>query len=230
MFTGERISLSITLLLSMMVFMLFIAETIPATSEDLPLIAKFYIAVMVEMALGLIVTCYVLRCYHSCASEVPIWMRKLLLTKVGKILGVTKSERSLMEEEEGCCVKRKKERGFFKKMMNHSKNLSDMENGMGKPMLDLNGSDKKRAQFTAEDETSSLTKSSITASDVIAGKILGSLEIISGHFEAKDGEEKVRAQWLVIATVMDRLAMWIFTIAIVATISTIFYQSPGYVP
>lgn len=41
--SGEKVSLGLTVLLSFSVFMLLVAESMPATSEFIPLIGKFHL-------------------------------------------------------------------------------------------------------------------------------------------------------------------------------------------
>ena len=84
----------------MMVFMLLITEQIPATSDVVPLIAKFYMAVVLEMSLALVITCYVIRCYHSHTSEIPRWMREILVKKLAKFFGIKKSKELKEAEKE----------------------------------------------------------------------------------------------------------------------------------
>ncbi|XP_028399064.1 neuronal acetylcholine receptor subunit alpha-10-like isoform X2 [Dendronephthya gigantea] len=116
--SGERISLSITILLAMTVFMLLVTETIPPTSEVIPLIAKFYMAAMFEIALALIVTCYILRCYHTTASEVPPWMKRHLVGTLANFFGVKKSKALLKQEKEEQSYKKlTQKRGFLGKMI-----------------------------------------------------------------------------------------------------------------
>ena len=50
--SGERITLVITNLLAMTVFMLIVAEIMPATSEVIPLISIYYTGIMFEVRLG----------------------------------------------------------------------------------------------------------------------------------------------------------------------------------
>jgi len=45
--SGEKVSLSVTVLLAMTVYQLLIAETIPATSEVIPLIGQVFMCVNV---------------------------------------------------------------------------------------------------------------------------------------------------------------------------------------
>ena len=76
--TGERISLAITLLLAMTVFMLVVADIIPATSDVIPLVGIFFSASMVEMVAMIVVLCYIMRLYHKGPNDPPMsdWMRK----------------------------------------------------------------------------------------------------------------------------------------------------------
>jgi len=48
---GEKVTLGITVLLSYSVFMLLVAENMPPTSEFVPLIGKFHVALSVVMSL-----------------------------------------------------------------------------------------------------------------------------------------------------------------------------------
>ena len=204
----------------MTVFMLVITDKIPDTSEVVPLIAKFYTAVMVEMALALMITCYVLRCYHTSTREVPRWMKKYVIGKLANFFGIKKSEALLKQErEEKSSWKPGDEESLLKRIINKgTKQIEDVEKGMV----------SNQGLSTDENGASFLSKWGKTQ-DSIGGKMLGSLEIISGNVQAKEKEEMVREQWLVIATVMDRVAMWAFAVVIVATMITIFQQCPGYV-
>ena len=62
---GERISFVITVLLSMTVFLLLVAESIPPTSEAVPVIGMYYTSSIVEVALALIATGISLKVYYS---------------------------------------------------------------------------------------------------------------------------------------------------------------------
>ena len=62
---GERISFVITVLLSMTVFLLLVAESIPPTSEAVPVIGMYYTSSIVEVALALVATGISLKIYYS---------------------------------------------------------------------------------------------------------------------------------------------------------------------
>ncbi|KXJ28250.1 neuronal acetylcholine receptor subunit alpha-10 [Exaiptasia diaphana] len=63
--SGERISFVITVLLSMTVFMLLIAESIPPTSEAVPVIGIYYTFTIIEVFLALAATAVSLRINYS---------------------------------------------------------------------------------------------------------------------------------------------------------------------
>ncbi|XP_063076176.1 neuronal acetylcholine receptor subunit alpha-7 isoform X2 [Engraulis encrasicolus] len=79
--SGEKISLGITVLLSLTVFMLLVAEIMPATSDSVPLIAQYFASTMVIVGLSVVVTVLVLQFHHHDpqAGKMPKWVRVLLL-------------------------------------------------------------------------------------------------------------------------------------------------------
>lgn len=62
---GERISFVITVLLSMTVFLLLVAESIPPTSEAVPVIGMYYTCSIIEVALALVATGISLKVYYG---------------------------------------------------------------------------------------------------------------------------------------------------------------------
>ena len=262
----------------MTVFMLLVTETIPPTSEVIPLIAKFYMAAMFEIALALIVTCYILRCYHTSANEVPPWMKRYLVGTLANFFGVKKSKALLKEEgEKQSFIELTKKRGFLGKMIQkfrpeeHEEEAGKMFPGNGsvketgfdgilmKNYDNSNGNPKhsdisRHVHITHNhcnnfvtgyefqnghtnghagariDAIPASQTSKENVEDSVSMKILEKLEIISANFQCKEKVELVKEQWHIIAVVFDRVSMWTFALAILITMSMIFYQAPGYVP
>ncbi|XP_010900329.1 neuronal acetylcholine receptor subunit alpha-7 isoform X1 [Esox lucius] len=79
--SGEKISLGITVLLSLTVFMLLVAEIMPATSDSVPLIAQYFSCTMMIVGLSVVVTVLVLQFHHHDpqGGKMPRWVRVLLL-------------------------------------------------------------------------------------------------------------------------------------------------------
>lgn len=67
---SERIGFCSTVMLSISVYLLIMADMLPEKSDTLPILGIYYIITMLEIALAIIGTIIVLRIYHS-ASEPP---------------------------------------------------------------------------------------------------------------------------------------------------------------
>ena len=81
---GEKMTLSISVLLSLTVFLLVIVELIPSTSSAVPLIGKYMLFTMVFVIASIIITVIVINTHHRSPSThvMPEWVRK-----VSKALG-----------------------------------------------------------------------------------------------------------------------------------------------
>ena len=77
-------TLSISVLLSLTVFLLVIVELIPSTSSAVPLIGKYMLFTMVFVIASIIITVIVINTHHRSPSThvMPEWVRK-----VSKALG-----------------------------------------------------------------------------------------------------------------------------------------------
>lgn len=87
---GERISFVITVLLSMTVFLLLVAESIPPTSEAVPVIGMYYTSSIIEVALALIATGVSLKVYYSYlyGGGLSPTLKKFLFYRIAPLLRV----------------------------------------------------------------------------------------------------------------------------------------------
>ncbi|KAM4600366.1 neuronal acetylcholine receptor subunit alpha-7-like, partial [Polymixia lowei] len=79
--SGEKISLGITVLLSLTVFMLMVAEIMPATSDSVPLIGQYFASTMVIVGMSVVATVIVLQFHHHDpnSGNMPHWVQLILL-------------------------------------------------------------------------------------------------------------------------------------------------------
>uniref|UniRef100_A0A674M9V8 Uncharacterized protein n=1 Tax=Takifugu rubripes TaxID=31033 RepID=A0A674M9V8_TAKRU len=79
--SGEKISLGITVLLSLTVFMLMVAEIMPATSDSVPLIGQYFASTMVIVGMSVVATVIVLQFHHHNTNngQMPRWVHLVLL-------------------------------------------------------------------------------------------------------------------------------------------------------
>ena len=67
--SGERVSLVISVLLGLVVFMLIVNERTPVTSEATPMLTNFFNSIGASTVLALIATAFILHLNHAPASE-----------------------------------------------------------------------------------------------------------------------------------------------------------------
>uniref|UniRef100_A0A3Q3AGP2 Neuronal acetylcholine receptor subunit alpha-7 n=1 Tax=Kryptolebias marmoratus TaxID=37003 RepID=A0A3Q3AGP2_KRYMA len=86
--SGEKISLGITVLLSLTVFMLLVAEIMPATSDSVPLIGQYFASIMIIVGMSVIATVIVLQYHHHDPNggNMPKWVQLVLLQWVAWFL------------------------------------------------------------------------------------------------------------------------------------------------
>ncbi|KAF4080395.1 hypothetical protein AMELA_G00170900 [Ameiurus melas] len=86
--SGEKISLGITVLLSLTVFMLLVAEIMPATSDSIPLIGQYFASIMIIVGMSVIATVVVLQYHHHDPNggTMPKWVQLVLLQWVAWFL------------------------------------------------------------------------------------------------------------------------------------------------
>uniref|UniRef100_A0A914C8B5 Ligand-gated ion channel 4 n=1 Tax=Acrobeloides nanus TaxID=290746 RepID=A0A914C8B5_9BILA len=91
--TGEKINMCITTMLSMGVYLQSITESIPATSEAVPLIGMYYVASLFIVCLATTVNVITLNIHRSGAANqgrhVPWWMEKYILGYMASMLRMT---------------------------------------------------------------------------------------------------------------------------------------------
>ncbi|KAM6982931.1 neuronal acetylcholine receptor subunit alpha-4b [Tautogolabrus adspersus] len=85
---GEKITLCISVLLSLTVFLLLITEIIPSTSLVIPLIGEYLLFTMVFVTLSIVITVFVLNVHHRSPQthKMPHWVRRVFLDMVPRVL------------------------------------------------------------------------------------------------------------------------------------------------
>merc|ERR1711953_141736 len=98
--SGEKVSLSISILLSLTVFFLLLAEIIPPTSLSVPLLGKYLLFTMILVTFSVVVTIGVLNVnFRTPAThKMAPWVRKAFVDFLPKYLFI---ERPKKEEEPG---------------------------------------------------------------------------------------------------------------------------------
>nr|XP_008505327.1 PREDICTED: neuronal acetylcholine receptor subunit alpha-6 isoform X2 [Equus przewalskii] len=85
---GEKVTLCISVLLSLTVFLLVITETIPSTSLVIPLVGEYLLFTMIFVTLSIVVTVFVLNIHYRTPTThtMPKWVKTVFLRLLPQIL------------------------------------------------------------------------------------------------------------------------------------------------
>lgn len=85
---GEKVTLCISVLLSLTVFLLVITETIPSTSLVIPLIGEYLLFTMIFVTLSIVITVFVLNVHYRTpmTHTMPNWVRAVFLRVLPRVM------------------------------------------------------------------------------------------------------------------------------------------------
>ncbi|NXD18485.1 ACHB2 protein, partial [Nothocercus nigrocapillus] len=85
---GEKMTLCISVLLALTVFLLLISKIVPPTSLDVPLVGKYLMFTMVLVTFSIVTSVCVLNVHHRSPTThtMPPWVRSLFLRKLPALL------------------------------------------------------------------------------------------------------------------------------------------------
>ncbi|XP_070825161.1 neuronal acetylcholine receptor subunit alpha-7a [Chaetodon trifascialis] len=244
--SGEKISLGITVLLSLTVFMLLVAEIMPATSDSVPLIAQYFATTMVIVGLSVIATVLVLQYHHHDpdGSKMPKWTRVILLNWCAWFL---RMKRPGEERVRSACHNKAARSSLTSMDLNAATSASQSSNGnmlyVGVRGLEsipystaatspdsgvLCGRGGGRA---GEDELLLPAGHNPPVGSVEPElvKILDEVRYIAKRFRDQDEDESVCNEWKFAASVIDRLCLMAFSLFTILCTIGILMSAPNFV-
>ena len=91
---GERMSLVITVLLALSVYMLIVSSSLPETSDAVPTLGIYCLGIIITIALCLCATCITLKC-RDMKSPMPHWLEVLLIQYMARFVLVQVEEENM---------------------------------------------------------------------------------------------------------------------------------------
>ncbi|KYN18047.1 Acetylcholine receptor subunit alpha-like 1 [Trachymyrmex cornetzi] len=201
--SGEKVSLSISILLSLTVFFLLLAEIIPPTSLTVPLLGKYLLFTMVMVTASVVVTIAVL----NVNFRSPVTHR---MSKWVRIVFIQVLPRFLL-------IKRPKKDDYDYDDEDDSKNKGGPGVGVGD--IDDNAS----PGYAHEDVSPTFEKPLVREVE----KTIDDARFIAQHARNKDKFESVEEDWKYVAMVLDRIFLWIFTLTCVLGTAFIIFEAPS---
>lgn len=215
--SGEKVTLSISILLSLTVFFLLLAEIIPPTSLVVPLLGKYLLFTMILVTLSICVTVVVLNVHFRTSSthRMAPWVRRVFLHVLPRLLFMKRPNYPSVESPR-----------YFHRNEDYSPRTSldfsigrsynggcrihGPSNTMELPILEEQSPiGQRRLHFCPEFQ-----------------RALYSVHCIADHTKRYEEHINVKEDWKYVAMVLDRLFLLIFTIAVMVGTCGIILHAP----
>uniref|UniRef100_A0A8D3D7V7 Neuronal acetylcholine receptor subunit alpha-7 n=1 Tax=Scophthalmus maximus TaxID=52904 RepID=A0A8D3D7V7_SCOMX len=239
--SGEKISLGITVLLSLTVFMLLVAEIMPATSDSVPLIAQYFATTMVIVGLSVIATVLVLQYHHHDpdGGHMPQWTRVILLNWCAWFLRMRRPRKARVRL--ACHNAAKRRRGSLSSL-----ELSVSQGALLHHPQVTNGNllyvgcqGAEGLHYDYEEEVLRAGGGARggggggavggSALEAELNQILEEVRYIAARVRGQDEEEQLCSEWKFAAAVIDRLCLVAFSLFTILCTIGILMSAPNFV-
>uniref|UniRef100_A0A8C2GRD7 Neuronal acetylcholine receptor subunit alpha-7 n=1 Tax=Cyprinus carpio TaxID=7962 RepID=A0A8C2GRD7_CYPCA len=222
--SGEKISLGITVLLSLTVFMLLVAEIMPATSDSIPLIGQYFASTMIIVGMSVIATVVVLQYHHHDPNggNMPKWVQLVLLQWVAWFLRMKRPGESEDPERPPCAP-------HLRRCSSGSQSGS-LPNFCSPPPPPTPNLEATGCPSTVSGGGGGCSCSGTSGGgDPQLQAILEEVRYVADRFRGQDENDSMSEQWKFAAAVIDRLCLVAFSVFnIICTIS-ILMSAPNFV-
>ncbi|XP_022237271.1 acetylcholine receptor subunit alpha-like 1 isoform X2 [Limulus polyphemus] len=223
--SGEKVSLSISIVLSLGVFFLLLSEIIPPTSLTVPLLGKYLLFTMILVSFSVFVTIAVLNVNFRSPSthHMAPWVRTVFLEILPKILRMKRPQES--EEETQPDVKLEG-RSFDGVEMRHPGPAD--KPGFLEYECSFHGTSYTVAGV-GDDVDPDVSPSALQERKLCPEleRAVLNVRFIAQHMENRDSYSEIEGDWQFVAMVLDRLFLWIFTLACAIGSACIILEAPS---
>uniref|UniRef100_A0A3B3T3K0 Cholinergic receptor nicotinic beta 4 subunit n=1 Tax=Paramormyrops kingsleyae TaxID=1676925 RepID=A0A3B3T3K0_9TELE len=231
---GEKMTLCISVLLALTVFLLLISKIVPPTSLDVPLIGKYLMFTMVLVTFSIITSVCVLNVHHRSPSThtMPSWVQLLFLVKLPALLFMRRPEnfsarqrfrqqRQLRASRAGmsCCAGSPSSISASTPALRHSRTLGQL---YSRAPTSLSQKLRKGDMRSVEFLTNRFADSQDWGHDL--QEAVQGVCFVADHMMGADNDQSVIDDWKYVAMVVDRLFLWIFVIVCVVGTVGLFLQ------
>ncbi|XP_063375443.1 neuronal acetylcholine receptor subunit alpha-7 isoform X3 [Cydia amplana] len=235
--SGEKLTLGVTILLSLTVFLNLVAETLPQVSDAIPLLGTYFNWIMFMVASSVVLTVVVINYHHRSADmyEMPKWIKSVLLQWLPWILRMSRPGKKITRKTIMLSNRMRelelKERSSKSLLANVLDIDDDFRHGPGAPNSTAStgnlGPGSPRCSIFRTDFRRSFVRPS-TMEDVGVGHhrelhlILRELQFITARMKKADEEAEVISDWKFAAMVVDRFCLFVFSLfTIIATVAVL---------
>ncbi|CAI5437965.1 unnamed protein product [Caenorhabditis angaria] len=215
--SGEKITLTISVLLSIVVFLLLVSKILPPTSSTIPLMAKYLLLTFVLNVITILVTVIVINVYFRDprTHRMPPWVRTVFLVYLPRFV----------------CMDRPK--SMHERSVSQRSAIAQLP-GVGQfalhpsahhplcPSSDDHRGTNKTQPMVVTNETSAFYPLSPGALRAIEA-----IEYITDHLKRDEEHKSYRDDWKYVAMVIDRLLLYVFFGITVGGTCGILFSAPN---
>ncbi|XP_043370800.1 neuronal acetylcholine receptor subunit alpha-6 isoform X2 [Dermochelys coriacea] len=217
---GEKVTLCISVLLSLTVFLLVITEIIPSTSLVIPLVGEYLLFTMIFVTLSIVITVFVLNIHYRTPTthNMPNWVKGVFLKLLPKVLMMT---RPLDQQKEASSKKSKK---WLATKSGKIKQYGDVKLYKEQRCYHCDkvnelATDKRRLSPQPIEWGTEHVEYSAEVSEVIS-----SVQFIAENMRRQNETKEVEDDWKYVAMVIDRMFLWVFIVLCVFGTGGLFLQ------
>ncbi|TRY56902.1 hypothetical protein DNTS_031027 [Danionella cerebrum] len=215
---GEKITLCISVLLALTVFLLLISKIVPPTSLAVPLIGKYLMFAMVLVTFSIVTSVCVLNVHHRSPSThtMPKWVKYYFLVRLPAFLFMRRPGET-------------KKREKFRRRHHQSSSTetpAKSEADETDSTFFINEDSSRHIAWRAglmQENTEYRRRMELKCSGDMEEAVRG-VRYIADKMKSEDDDEGIIEDWKYVAMVIDRLFLWIFVMVCVSGTIGLFMQ------
>nr|AFN88979.1 nicotinic acetylcholine receptor alpha 6 subunit isoform I [Bactrocera dorsalis] len=225
--SGEKLTLGVTILLSLTVFLNLVAESMPTTSDAVPLIGTYFNCIMFMVASSVVLTVVVLNYHHRTADihEMPPWIKSVFLQWLPWILRMGRPGRKITRKTILLSNRMKelelKERSSKSLLANVLDIDDDFRHTISGSQTAIGSSASFGRPTTVEEH-----HNTIGCNHKDLHLILKELQFITSRMRKSDDEAELISDWKFAAMVVDRFCLIVFTLFTIIATVTVLLSAP----
>jgi len=239
--SGEKLTLDVTVLLSLTVFLNQVSDSMPNTSDAVPLISTYFNCIMMMVASSVVLTVVVLNYHHRTAEThvMPMWVRRVFLQWLPWILRMDRQGRKITRKTinmnnkmNELSLKEKACKSLLADVLDMDDDLRQISAGNGYPnsVNDFNFSENN-STIHASDPLKHLNPANHLGGSCNSAarelkSILKELRFMTSRLKTMDKENEIESDWKFAAMVIDRFCLIIFTTFTIITTVAVLFSAP----
>ncbi|NWU88445.1 ACHB2 protein, partial [Upupa epops] len=216
---GEKMTLCISVLLALTVFLLLISKIVPPTSLDVPLVGKYLMFTMVLVTFSIVTSVCVLNVHHRSPTTHAMapWVRSLFLRRLPALLFMKQPR------QRSCARQRLRLRRKAQERAAAAATAAAAAAAATNLILDDAGAsggcyrNPGAAKAEGVNGYQERPAAAAAAAEAAVGgcgcrveEAVDGVRFIADHMRSEDDDQSVIEDWKYVAMVIDRLFLWIF--------------------